>query len=94
MPSGSCPAAAMASARVIPAASASARAVAGSMAPASSRLPRQATPNRAPSSSLNAAIPSGRTGRRPRSRSWSTAANAETMPSGPSKAPPSGTESR
>src|SRR5262249_47864731 len=56
--------------------------------------PRQAIPNRAPSSSLNAAIPSGRTGRQPRSRSRSTAANAETMPSGPSKGPPSGTESR
>src|SRR6516225_1055628 len=91
---GSYPAAAIASASVTPAASASARARPGSMAPVISRLPRQATPNRPPSSSLNAATPSGRAGTRPRSRSRSTAANADTTPSGPSKAPPSGTESR
>ena len=39
----------------------------GSIAPASSRLPRQATPNRPPSSSQNAATASGRTGGTPRS---------------------------
>ena len=79
---------------MVPPASVSARALAGSIAPASSRLPRQATPNLAPSSSQNAATASGRTGTFPCSRSRSIAANAVTTPSGPSKAPPSGTESR
>ena len=48
----------------------------------------------APSSSLNAATAIGRAGVKPWARSWSIAANADTTPSGPSKAPPSGTESR
>ena len=81
---GSCPAAVIASASVVPPESVSARARAGSIAPASSRLPRQATPNLAPSSSQNAATASGRTGAFPRSRSRSIAANAVTTPSGPS----------
>ncbi|SLJ79541.1 Uncharacterised protein [Mycobacteroides abscessus subsp. abscessus] len=46
--------------------------------------PTQATPNRAPSSSENAVTATGRVGTVPRSRSRSTAANAETTPSGPS----------
>ncbi len=81
---GSCPAAVIASAKVVPSRSRSPRALAGSTAPASSRLPRHATPNRAPSSSQNAATASGRTGTCPRSRSRSIAANAVTTPSGPS----------
>ncbi len=84
----------MAAANVVPPTSVSARALAGSIAPVSSRLPRQATPNLAPSSSVNAATATGRRGLCPRSRRASMAANAVTTPRGPSKAPPSGTESR
>ncbi len=74
----------MAAASVVPAASVSARALAGSSTPASSRLPRQATPNLAPSSSVNAATATGRRGLRPRSRRASMAAKPVTTPSGPS----------
>ena len=84
----------MASANVIPAPSRRPRAVSGSIAPVSSRLPRQATPNRPPSSSANAATAIGRAGWKPAARNSSMAANADTTPSGPSNAPPSGTESR
>src|SRR3954454_7620501 len=62
--------------------------------PVARREPRQARPNRDPSSSTKTATPSGRAGRTPRSRSRSIAASADTTPSGPSYAPPSGTESR
>jgi hypothetical protein len=62
--------------------------------PVSRREPRQATPKRDPSSSANAAIPIGRLGANPRSRSVSMASSAETMPSGPSYPPPCGTESK
>ena len=64
------------------------------VAPVASREPRQASPNREPSSSANTATPIGRVGANPRSRSRSIAASAETTPSGPSYAPPSSTESR
>jgi hypothetical protein len=74
----------MAAASVVPAASVSARALAGSSTPVSSRLPRQATPNLAPSSSVNAATATGRRGLRPRSRRASMAAKPVTTPSGPS----------
>ena len=67
----------------------------GDVAPVSSRDPRQARPNREPSSSVNTAIRIGLTGvdaagphlvdRR---------AARDTTPSGPSYAPPCGTESR
>ena len=75
-------------------ASISRRATSASTTPVSSLLPKQASPNRAPSSSINATTPIGRTGRNPRSRSKSRARKADTTPSGPSNAPPSGTESR
>ena len=75
-------------------ASARPRAWSGSSAPVSSREPAQAMPNRAPSSSVKLTTASGRAGTCPRSRSRSTAANPPTTPSGPSNAPPSGTESR
>ncbi len=94
MPPGSSPAAVIALARLTPPPSRRSRAAAGSTAPVSSRLPRQARPNRPPSSSVNAATTTGRAGTKPRSRSRSIAAKADTTPSGPSKAPPSGTESR
>jgi hypothetical protein len=84
----------MAAARLTPSPSRRSAAAAGAMAPTSRRLPRQATPNRAPSSSVKAATATGRAGVKPRSRSRSMAANADATPSGPSKAPPSGTESR
>ena len=51
-------------ARVTPSSSVRARAASGSTAPVSRRLPRQATPNRAPSSSVNAATATGRAGRK------------------------------
>ena len=65
------------------------------VAPVASREPRQARPNRDPSSSANTDDPD-RPGRaRTRARAArSTAASAETTPSGPSYAPPSSTESR
>ncbi len=63
-------------------------------APLDSCDPTQATPNRAPSSSENATTATGTVGTTPRARTMSTAANADTTPSGPSNAPPSGTESR
>ena len=62
--------------------------------PVSSREPAQATPNRAPSSSTKLTTPIGRAGVKPSARSASIAASADTTPSGPSNAPPSGTESR
>ena len=64
------------------------------IAPAASREPRQASPNRDPSSSTNTDTPIGRAGTTPRDRSSSIAASADTTPSGPSYAPPSSTESR
>ena len=64
------------------------------MAPVARREPRQARPNREPSSSTKTPTPIGRDGVTPRSRSTSSAASALTTPSGPSYAPPSGTESR
>ena len=90
------PAARMASAIDTPSASVQARARSGSSAPVSSREPTQATPNRAPSSSANATTATGRRGSAAgaAARTTSSAANAETTPSGPSYAPPSGTESR
>ena len=84
IPAGSCPADVIAPASVLPPASVSARAFTGSVTPVSSRLPRQATPNLAPSSSLNAATTTGLARRQPRSRRRSIAANAVTTPSGPS----------
>ena len=92
--SGSRPAARIASTRLIPSWSRSSLAAAGSTAPVSSRLPRHATPNLAPSSSMNAATAIGRAGWNPAPRRSLIAANADTTPSGPSNAPPSGTESR
>ena len=80
-PAGTAPSA---SPKVIPSLSVSAAALAGSIAPVSSREPRQGRPNRPPSSSTNAAIAIGRCGRRKSARSRSTARNALTMPSGPS----------
>ena len=65
-----------------------------SSAPVMMRDPAHAIPNRAPSSSPKQATANGTRGRSPASRSASTAASAETTPSGPSNAPPSGTESR
>ncbi len=91
---GSCPASAIASAIVTPSVSRSARARSGSSWPVSRRDPAQAMPNRAPSSSAKLATPIGRAGRNPSRISTSSAARDDTTPSGPSKAPPSGTESR
>ncbi len=91
---GSNPACVMAAARSTPSPSVSSRAASGAIAPVSSRLPRQETPNLAPSSSVNATTPTGLTGTCPASASRSIATNAETTPSGPSNGPPSGTESR
>jgi len=90
----SSPAAAIASSSGTPCRSRRARACDQSVAPVARREPRQARPNRDPSSSTNTDTPMGRPGRNPRSRSRSTAANADTTPSGPSYAPPSSTESR
>ena len=84
----------MASAIVTPSPSVSARARSGDSAPVSSRDPAQATPNRAPSSSPKFTTPTGWAGTWPVARSSSSAANALITPSGPSNAPPSGTESR
>jgi len=58
------------------------------------RDPAQAMPNRAPSSSAKLTTPIGLAGTNPLFRNASTVASALTTPSGPSKAPPSGTESR
>ena len=55
-------AAAMASASVVPPVSVRARAASGAMAPVSRRLPRQGTPNRAPSSSVKTASTTDRSG--------------------------------
>ena len=62
--------------------------------PVDSCDPTQATPKRPPSSSENATTATGIRGTTPRATSRSMAANADTMPSGPSNAPPPGTESR
>ena len=83
-----------ASARNTPSRSRSPRAASHERAPVASRDPRQASPNREPSSSANTDTPIGLDGTKPRDRSTSTAARAETTPSGPSYAPPSSTESR
>ncbi len=83
-PDGSAPALCIASASVTPSRSVSRAARCGSTAPVSSREPRQATPNREPSSSVKTATPSGRTGTAPCSRSWSIASSPLTTPSGPS----------
>ncbi len=91
---GSWPAADIASTRYVPARSRRRPASSGEMRPVASRDPRQATPNREPSSSTNSATPTGRDGTTPRSRSRSIAAKEETTPSGPSYAPPLSTESR
>ncbi len=93
-PAGSTPAARTASARLTPSASRSARAASAVIAPVSSREPRHGTPNRPPSSSANTTTASGRRGVNPLARSRSTATSADTTPSGPSNAPPPGTESR
>ena len=71
-----------------------ARALSGLSAPVITRDPAQETPNRAPSSSTKFTTPIGRRGAKPSERSRSMASNALTTPSGPSKAPPSGTLSR
>ena len=92
--SGLRPARTSASANVIPSASRSPRARSAVRAPVDSCDPTHATPKRAPSSSENATTATGMAGTTPRSRSMSIAANADTTPSGPSNAPPSGTESR
>ena len=91
---GSRPARRIASAIVTPSLSVSPRARSAPRAPVMTRDPAQATPNLAPSSSAKFTTPTGRDGAKPSCRSWSTAARAPTTPSGPSKAPPSGTESR
>ena len=94
MPPGSCPAAAIASASVMPPRVGQRPGPAGLDGAGQQPAAQAGDAEPAPSSSLNAATASGRTGRLPRSRSRSIAANAVTTPSGPSKAPPSGTESR
>ena len=67
----------------------------GVSAPVSSREPAQATPNRAPSSSAKLTTPIGRAGSNPRVAQQRRARRRrDTTPSGPSNAPPSGTESR
>lgn len=91
---GSYPAPSMAAGRVIPAPSRSRWASATASCPAASRDPTQARPKRAPSSSPKLVIASGRVNSTPLRWSSSSAAKEDTTPSGPSKAPPSGTESR
>ncbi len=91
---GSRPRAVMTSAIVRPSRSLRARALSALSAPVTSCEPAHAMPNRAPSSSAKLPTTTGRLGVNPSARSRSTAANDETTPSGPSYAPPSGTESR
>ena len=92
---GSRPAARIASAIVVPSASRSARARSAGSAPVITREPAQATPNRAPSSSPKLATPSGTPRREPAvAQRVDGGEGADTTPSGPSNAPPSGTESR
>ena len=79
---------------VTPWMSRSPRAFSALNAPVDSWEPTHATPNRAPSSSEKATTATGTRGTTPRSRTMSMAAKADTTPSGPSNAPPSGTESR
>ncbi len=86
---GSRPAARIASSRRTPSRSTSARARSGSSAPVISREPRQAMPNRPPSSSTNATTETVDGGVSPASCSARIAANALATPSGPSRAPPS-----
>ncbi len=74
--------------------SARAAMAAGSTAPVISFDPRQAMPNLEPSSSANAMTATGLTGTKPSALSLATAERAEATPSGPSYAPPPGTESR
>ena len=93
-PAGSRPAARIASAMVVPSRSVRPRARSAPSTPVITREPAQATPKRAPSSSAKLTTPTGRAGAKPVDRSWSIAASAPTTPSGPSNAPPSGTESR
>ena len=91
---GSRPARVIGSAMVVPSSSRRARARSAEMAPVSSRDPMQAMPNRPPSSSAKHTTATGRVGCTPCSRSAATAARELATPSGPSKAPPRGTESR
>ncbi len=78
----------MASASVVPASSRSANALPGAIAPLTSREPMQATPKRAPSSSVKFANAIGRGGRQPDACNSATAASADATPSGPSSGPP------
>lgn len=91
---GSSPAPASVSASVHPEVSVSASALLAASSPVSSLDPRQGTPKREPSSSANTTTATGRDGRMPLAISRWTASRALTTPSGPSKAPPPGTESR
>ena len=90
----SCPAADIASAIDVPSPSRSPSARSRGRVPVTIRDPAQAMPNRAPSSSPKFTTPTGRDGRTPAARSASIVSSPLTTPSGPSKAPPSGTESR
>ncbi len=94
MASGSYPAASMARGRLVPSPSVSSWASAAVSCPAVSRDPTQASPKRAPSSSPKLTMARGLANSAPLPRSSSSAAKEETTPRGPSKAPPSGTESR
>ena len=89
--SGSCPAERMASRIVTPSRSARARARSGLSAPVMTREPAQATPNRAPSSSVKLTTPDGPRRGEAAPRGGRRALRAPpTTPSGPSKAPPDG----
>ncbi len=81
---GSRPARRSTSARVSPSSSVSPSARSGESAPVSSREPMHGTPNLAPSSSVKQATPTGTEGVTARSFSRSSAAKADTTPSGPS----------
>ena len=91
---GSAPHSRSAERSVVPDRSVSDRARSAGNAPTATRDPRQGIPNRDPSSSTKAPTPIGTRGPNPAARSRSTATSADTTPSGPSKAPPSITESR
>src|SRR5687767_7365774 len=62
--------------------------------PNAAQLPKSPMPKRAPSSSHQPTISTGRRKRTPSSSSESIASTAQSTPSAPSKRPPSGTESR
>src|SRR6266545_2236434 len=93
-PAASMPDASSAARNVVPDRSVSPSARSAGSAPTATRDPRHGIPNREPSSSTNASTPIGTRGTKPSARNRSTAASADTTPSGPSKAPPSITESR